>query len=114
MLSRGAMVLVSPAAVWTCLLYTSYFLKLSKYQKRLEDYIESHPDFITPEARKKEMINNFIKPGVQDLCVSRSTFTWGVPVEFDPGHVIYVWIDALSNYITALGYDCLLYTSDFL
>lgn len=83
----------------------AYFLKLSKYQKRLEDYIESHPDFITPEARKKEMINNFIKPGVQDLCVSRSTFTWGVPVEFDPGHVIYVWIDALSNYITALGYD---------
>ena len=84
---------------------SAYFLKLSKYQKRLEDYIESHPDFITPEARKKEMINNFIKPGVQDLCVSRSTFTWGVPVEFDPGHVIYVWIDALSNYITALGYD---------
>ena len=84
---------------------SAYFLKLSKYQKKLEDYIESHPDFITPEARKKEMINNFIKPGVQDLCVSRSTFTWGVPVEFDPGHVIYVWIDALSNYITALGYD---------
>lgn len=83
----------------------AYFLKLSKYQKRLEDYIEAHPDFITPEARKKEMINNFIKPGVQDLCVSRSTFTWGVPVEFDPGHVIYVWIDALTNYITALGYD---------
>ena len=83
----------------------AYFLKLSKYQKKLEDYIESHPDFIQPEARKKEMINNFIKPGVQDLCVSRSTFTWGVPVEFDPGHVIYVWIDALSNYITALGYD---------
>ncbi len=82
----------------------AYFLKLSKYQKKLEDYIESHPDFITPEARKKEMINNFIKPGVQDLCVSRSTFTWGVPVEFDPGHVIYVWIDALSNYITALDY----------
>ena len=84
---------------------SAYFLKLSKYQKQLEDYIESHPDFITPEARKKEMINNFIKPGVQDLCVSRSSFTWGVPVEFDPGHVIYVWIDALSNYITALGYD---------
>ncbi len=83
----------------------AYFLKLSKYQKQLEDYIETHPDFIVPEARKKEMINNFIKPGVQDLCVSRSTFTWGVPVEFDPGHVIYVWIDALSNYITALGYD---------
>ena len=84
---------------------SAYFLKLSKYQKQLEDYIDTHPDFITPEARKKEMINNFIKPGVQDLCVSRSTFTWGVPVEFDPGHVIYVWIDALSNYITALGYS---------
>ena len=84
---------------------SAYFLKLSNYQKRLEEYIDSHPDFITPEARKKEMINNFIKPGVQDLCVSRSTFTWGVPVEFDPGHVIYVWIDALSNYITALGYS---------
>jgi len=83
----------------------AYFLKLSKYQKQLEDYIDTHPDFIVPEARKKEMINNFIKPGVQDLCVSRSTFTWGVPVEFDPGHVIYVWIDALSNYITALGYE---------
>ena len=83
----------------------AYFLKLSKYQKPLEDYIESHPDFIVPEARKKEMINNFIKPGVQDLCVSRSTFKWGVPIEFDPGNVIYVWIDALSNYITALGYD---------
>ena len=83
----------------------AYFLKLSKYQKRLEDYIESHPDFIYPEARKKEMVNNFIKPGVQDLCVSRSTFTWGVPVDFDNGHVIYVWIDALTNYITALGYD---------
>ncbi len=84
---------------------SSYFLKLSKYQKRLEEYLESHLDFVTPEARKKEMVNNFIKPGVQDLCVSRSTFTWGVPVEFDPGHVIYVWIDALTNYITALGYD---------
>lgn len=83
----------------------AYFLKLSKYQKPLEDYIESHPDFISPEARKKEMVNNFIKPGVQDLCVSRSTFKWGVPVDFDNGHVIYVWIDALTNYITALGYD---------
>ena len=83
----------------------AYFLKLSKYQTQLEEYIDTHPDFIVPEARKKEMINNFIKPGVQDLCVSRSTFTWGVPVEFDPGHVIYVWIDALSNYITALGYE---------
>lgn len=84
---------------------SAYFLKLSKYQKSLEDYIDSHPDFIVPEARKKEMINNFIKPGVQDLCVSRSTFTWGVPIEFDPGNVIYVWMDALINYITALGYD---------
>ncbi len=82
----------------------AYFLKLSKYQERLEKYIEEHPEFIEPEARKKEMVNNFIKPGVQDLCISRSTFTWGVPVEFDPKHVIYVWIDALSNYITALGY----------
>ncbi len=82
----------------------AYFLKLSKYQERLEKYIDEHPEFIEPEARKKEMVNNFIKPGVQDLCISRSTFTWGVPVEFDPKHVIYVWIDALSNYITALGY----------
>lgn len=82
----------------------AYFFKMSKYQKQLEEYIESNPDFIAPEARKKEMINNFIKPGIQDLCVSRTTFTWGVPVEFDPGHVVYVWIDALSNYITALGY----------
>ncbi len=83
----------------------AYFLKLSKYQKKLEDYIDSHPDFICPEARKKEMVNNFIKPGIQDLCVSRSTFKWGVPVDFDDGHVIYVWMDALINYITALGYD---------
>ena len=82
----------------------AYFLKLSKYQHRLEEYLETHPDFIVPEARKKEMVNNFIQPGVQDLCVSRSSFTWGVPVEFDPGHIIYVWIDALTNYITALGY----------
>ncbi|MBE6701002.1 MAG: methionine--tRNA ligase [Ruminococcaceae bacterium] len=83
----------------------AYFFKMSKYQKQLEEYIENNPDFIAPEARKKEMINNFIKPGIQDLCVSRTTFTWGIPVEFDPGHVIYVWIDALSNYITALGYS---------
>lgn len=82
----------------------AYFLRLSKYQDKLVEYIGSHPDFIQPEARKKEMINNFIKPGLQDLCVSRSSFSWGIPVEFDPGHVIYVWIDALSNYITALGY----------
>ncbi len=83
----------------------AYFLKLSKYQKQLEDFIESNPDFIYPESRKKEMLNNFIKPGLQDLCVSRTSFKWGIPVEFDPGHVIYVWIDALSNYITALGYS---------
>lgn len=83
----------------------AYFFKMSKYQKQLEDYIDANPDFIAPEARKKEMVNNFIKPGIQDLCVSRTTFTWGIPVEFDPGHVIYVWIDALSNYISALGYS---------
>lgn len=83
----------------------AYFLRLSKYQKQLEKYLEEHPDFIYPESRKKEMINNFIKPGLQDLCVSRSSFKWGVPVPFDDNHVIYVWIDALSNYITALGYD---------
>lgn len=83
----------------------AYFLRLSKYQKWLEDYIEEHPDFIVPESRKKEMLNNFIKPGLQDLCVSRTTFKWSIPVTFDPKHVIYVWIDALSNYITAMGYD---------
>ncbi len=83
----------------------AYFLKLSKYQQWLEDYIEQNPDFIVPESRKKEMLNNFIKAGLQDLCVSRTTFTWSIPVTFDPKHVIYVWIDALSNYITALGYD---------
>ena len=83
----------------------AYFLKLSKYQKQLEDYIEENEDFIYPEARKKEMLNNFIKPGLQDLCVSRTSFKWGIPVTFDEGHVIYVWIDALSNYITGIGYD---------
>ena len=83
----------------------AYFLRLSKYQKQLEQYIEEHPDFIYPESRKKEMLNNFIKPGLQDLCVSRTSFKWGIPVGFDDKHVIYVWIDALSNYITALGYD---------
>lgn len=82
----------------------AYFFKMSKYQDRLMEHIEKHPEFIQPESRKKEMVNNFLKPGLQDLCVSRTSFTWGVPVEFDPGHVIYVWIDALSNYITALGY----------
>ncbi len=83
----------------------TYFLRLSKYQKQLEQYIEENPNFIYPESRKKEMLNNFIKPGLQDLCVSRSTFKWGIPVTFDDKHVIYVWIDALSNYITGLGYD---------
>ena len=83
----------------------AYFFKMSKYQDRLMKHIEENPDFIAPESRKNEMVNNFLKPGLQDLCVSRSTFNWGIPVEFDPGHVIYVWVDALSNYITALGYD---------
>lgn len=83
----------------------AYFLRLSKYQKQLEEFIESNENFIYPEQRKKEMLNNFIKPGLQDLCVSRTSFKWGIPVTFDNKHVIYVWIDALSNYITALGYD---------
>ena len=82
----------------------AYFLKLSKYQDRLLKFFEENPDFIKPESRKNEMINNFLKPGLSDLCVSRSSFKWGIPVEFDPNHVIYVWIDALSNYITGLGY----------
>ena len=83
----------------------SYFFKLSKYQKQLEQYINDHEEFIQPESRKNEMINNFLKPGLQDLCVSRTSFKWGIPVDFDPKHVVYVWIDALSNYITVLGYD---------
>ncbi len=83
----------------------AYFLKLSRYQDRLMQYIEEHPDFIQPEARKKEMVNNFLKPGLQDLCVSRTAFRWGIPVDFDPKHIVYVWIDALSNYITGIGYD---------
>lgn len=83
----------------------AYFLRLSKYQDRLLKYFEENPDFIKPESRKNEMINNFLKPGLQDLCVSRSSFKWGVPVEFDDKHVIYVWIDALSNYITGIGYN---------
>ncbi len=82
----------------------SYFLKLSKYGDKLMEYYEQNPDFIKPDSRRNEMINNFLKPGLSDLCVSRSSFKWGVPVEFDPGHVIYVWIDALSNYITGIGY----------
>lgn len=83
----------------------AYFFKLSKYTKKLETYIEDHPNFIQPESRLNEIMNNFIKPGLQDLCVSRTSFDWGIPVTFDPDHVIYVWIDALSNYITFLGYD---------
>lgn len=83
----------------------AYFFKMSKYADRLMKYIEDHPDFISPELRKKEMINNFLKPGLQDLCVSRTSFKWGIPVPFDEKHVIYVWLDALTNYITALGYD---------
>lgn len=83
----------------------AYFLKLSKYQKQLEEFIEANENFIYPEARKKEMLNNFIKPGLQDLCVSRTSFKWGIPVDFDDKHVVYVWLDALSNYITAIGYD---------
>ena len=83
----------------------AYFFRLSKYQDKLVEYIESHPDFIKPESRKNEMINNFIKPGLQDLCVSRTSFNWGIPVDFDPKHVVYVWLDALTNYITNIGYD---------
>lgn len=82
----------------------SYFFKMSKYADWLLNYYKTHPDFIQPEARMNEMINNFIKPGLEDLAVSRTTFTWGVPVKSDPEHVVYVWIDALTNYITALGY----------
>lgn len=83
----------------------AYFLRITKYAKWLEEYIETHPHFIEPEARKNEILNNFIKPGLQDLCVSRTSFKWGIPVSFDEKHVIYVWVDALSNYITFLGYD---------
>lgn len=83
----------------------AYFFKLSKYQERLSKHIEDNPDFITPESRKREMVNNFLKPGLQDLCVSRTSFKWGIPVTFDENHVVYVWIDALSNYITGIGYD---------
>lgn len=84
---------------------SAYFFKMSKYSKWLEDYIETHQQFIEPEARKNEILNNFIKPGLKDLCVSRTSFKWGIPVSFDDKHVIYVWIDALSNYITFLGYE---------
>ena len=82
----------------------AYFLKLSKYEERYKKYIEEHPDFVTPESRKKEILNNFVLAGLQDLCVSRTSFTWGIPVTFDPKHVTYVWIDALTNYITGVGY----------
>ncbi len=83
----------------------AYFFRMSKYADRLMEHIDTHPEFIQPESRRKEMVNNFLKPGLQDLCVSRSSFKWGIPVDFDPNHVVYVWLDALSNYITALGYD---------
>lgn len=83
----------------------AYFLKLSKYADRLIEHINNHPEFIQPVSRKNEMMNNFLLPGLQDLCVSRTSFKWGIPVDFDPKHVVYVWIDALSNYITGLGYD---------
>jgi methionyl-tRNA synthetase len=84
----------------------AYFFKMSKYADRLIDYINTHPEFIQPESRKNEMMNNFLLPGLQDLCVSRTSFTWGIPVDFDPKHVVYVWLDALTNYITGIGYDC--------
>ena len=83
----------------------AYFFKMSKYADRLIDHIEKHPEFIQPVQRKNEMMNNFLKPGLQDLCVSRTSFKWGIPVDFDPGHVVYVWLDALVNYITGIGYD---------
>ena len=83
----------------------AYFFKMSKYAPRLIDYINQHPEFIQPAARKNEMMNNFLLPGLQDLCVSRSSFTWGIPVDFDPKHVVYVWLDALTNYITGIGYE---------
>ena len=83
----------------------AYFFRMSKYADRLMKHIEEHPEFIQPESRKNEMVNNFLKPGLQDLCVSRTSFSWGIPVDFDPGHVVYVWLDALTNYITFCGYD---------
>ncbi len=84
----------------------AYFFKMSKYADRLIEHINTHPEFIQPVSRKNEMMNNFLLPGLQDLCVSRTSFTWGIPVDFDPRHVVYVWLDALSNYITGIGYDC--------
>lgn len=91
----------------------AYFFRLSKYQDKLIKYIEEHPEFIQPESRKNEMINNFLKPGLQDLCVSRTSFNWGVPVDFDSKHVVYVWLDALTNYITNIGYDVDSQTDEF-
>ncbi len=91
----------------------AYFFKLSKYQDKLVEYIEAHPEFIQPVSRKNEMINNFIKPGLQDLCVSRTSFDWGIPVDFAPGHIVYVWLDALTNYITNIGYDVDEQTDEF-
>ena len=84
----------------------AYFFRMSKYADKLISYINEHPDFIQPESRKNEMMNNFLLPGLQDLCVSRTSFKWGIPVDFDPKHVVYVWLDALTNYITGIGYDC--------
>ena len=84
----------------------AYFFRMSKYAQRLIDHINTHPEFIQPVSRKNEMMNNFLLPGLQDLCVSRTSFTWGIPVDFDPRHVTYVWLDALTNYITGVGYDC--------
>ena len=84
----------------------AYFFKMSKYAPRLIDYINTHPEFIQPVSRKNEMMNNFLLPGLQDLCVSRTSFKWGIPVDFDPKHIVYVWLDALTNYITGIGYDC--------
>lgn len=84
----------------------AYFFKMSKYADRLIEHINTHPEFIQPVSRKNEMMNNFLLPGLQDLCVSRTSFKWGIPVDFDPGHVVYVWLDALTNYITGIGYDC--------
>ena len=91
----------------------AYFFKISKYQKKLEKYIEENPEFLQPVSRKNEMMNNFIKPGLQDLCVSRTSFTWGIPVDFDSKHIVYVWLDALTNYITNIGYDVDSQTKEF-
>ena len=83
----------------------AYFFRLSKYQDKLEKFLEENPKFLQPESRRNEMLNNFIKPGLQDLCVSRTSFDWGIPVDFDPKHVVYVWLYALTNYITNIGYE---------